>query len=438
MMNEQGYRSLSQFIFSHNVVLGQIVFPFIILGVYYLSGFYKEVFNKSRIQEVITTILSTFVCTVILYLIALINDNVRERFQNYELILFLWILLFIFTYIGRAIITTISNYKFYRGIWHYNTLIIGNGKAAYDFKKDLEKYDRASGYNILGLVNIPHEKPYYENGDIYELENLEDVCKKLEIKCLIIIPSRNDPKSLMKLISNLYPLNLIMKISPDSYDIIISRARIRNFYGEPLADLSGTNMSASSCNIKRLIDVVASTLTLLILLPLFGILSILIKIDSKGNIIYTQKRVGYHNKEFNIYKFRTMAQDAEVDGIPLLSSENDNRITPLGKFLRKYRLDELPQFWNVIKGDMSIVGPRPERKYYIAEIMKVSPYYTLLHQVRPGITSMGMVKFGYASDVPSMVKRLKYDLLYLENMSLVNDMKIIAYTIKTVLTGKGL
>ena len=133
-----------------------------------------------------------------------------------------------------------------------------------------------------------------------------------------------------------------------------------------------------------------------------------------------------------------MIVDSEPDGIPQLTKDNDFRITKIGKFLRKYRIDEIPQFWNVIKGEMSIVGPRPEREYFINQILQKAPYYALLHQIRPGITSMGMVKYGYASTIDEMLERLKFDIIYIENMSLVTDMKIIIYTIKTVITGKGL
>ncbi|MDE6669241.1 MAG: sugar transferase, partial [Muribaculaceae bacterium] len=164
--------------------------------------------------------------------------------------------------------------------------------------------------------------------------------------------------------------------------------------------------------------------------------AILVRHSSPGPVIYSQVRIGYRQRPFDIYKFRSMRQDAESEG-PRLSSEADTRVTPLGRVMRKYRLDELPQFWNVLKGDMSLVGPRPEREFFIRQIVRKAPYYTLVHQVRPGITSWGMVKYGYASTIEQMVERTRFDLIYLSNMSTLVDFKIMIYTVKTILTGRG-
>jgi exopolysaccharide biosynthesis polyprenyl glycosylphosphotransferase len=217
-----------------------------------------------------------------------------------------------------------------------------------------------------------------------------------------------------------------------------SQVRISDFYGEPLVNISRSSMSDSAKNLKRAIDVIVSLAALIVLLPLFAVVACIIKATSPGPVFYLQERIGLHNKPFNIIKFRSMVQDAEASGRPQLSSDDDPRITPFGRFMRKYRIDELPQFWNVLKGEMAIVGPRPERKYYIDQITKRVPSYALLHQVRPGITSMGMVKFGYAKNVDEMVERVKYDLMYLDNMSLLNDLKILIYTIRIVFTGRGM
>jgi exopolysaccharide biosynthesis polyprenyl glycosylphosphotransferase len=223
---------------------------------------------------------------------------------------------------------------------------------------------------------------------------------------------------------------------PDMYDILSGFVRISSIFGTPLIEVDALVMPQWQQSLKRVMDIFCSLFALLILTPLFILLWALIKMDSKGPVIYKQPRVGRWGKPFTIYKFRTMRVDAEKNG-PALSSSADNRMTKIGKWLRKFRLDELPQFYNVLIGDMSLVGPRPERQFFIDQIVPLAPHYKLLHRVRPGITSWGQVKYGYAENVDQMVERLKYDILYIENMSLALDFKIAIYTILTILKAEG-
>ena len=434
-----GYGNLGSYLTSNMVVLGQIFFPLMMMVTYIFSGYYNNVCRKSRVQELLTTLASSGINTLMIFFIALINDVIGVRGSDYEMIFILWAMLFGFVYLVRFIITNIASRQIKSRQWTFPTLIVGSGSAAIAFANKLNSMRKSTGHEIKGFVNIPGENPVKGNPlPCYELDELKEVCANEGIWELIVVPSRDDLHQNMSAINKLFALSLPIMISPERFNMMQSQVRISDIYGEPLVNISRSSMSDSGKNIKRAIDIVVSAIAFVALLPVYAIVACIIKATSPGPVLYLQQRIGLHNKPFKIIKFRSMVQDAEVGGRPQLSSDDDPRITPFGRFMRKYRIDELPQFWNVLKGDMSIVGPRPERKYYIDQIIQRVPAYALLHQVRPGITSMGMVKYGYAKDVDEMVERVKYDLMYLDNMSLLNDLKILIYTIKIVFTGRGM
>ena len=434
-----GHEYLISYLKSNMVVLGQVFFPLMMMVTYIFSGYYNNVCRKSRIQELLTTAASAVINTLLIFFAALINDVVGVRGSDYEQIFILWALLFGFVYLVRAIITNIASNQIKSRKWTFPTLIVGSGSAALAFANKLNSRRESSGHEIMGFVNIPGENPVKGNPlPCYDLEDIKEVCEHQDIWELIVVPSRDDTPQTMNAINKLFSLGLPIMISPDVFNTMQTPVRISDIYGEPLVNISRSSMSDSGKNIKRALDVVVSVLALLALLPVFAVVALIIKRTSPGPVFYLQERIGLHNKPFNIIKFRSMVQNAEVGGKPQLSSDDDPRITPFGRFMRKYRIDELPQFWNVLKGEMSLVGPRPERKYYINQIITHVPSYALLHQVRPGITSMGMVKFGYAKNLEEMLERVKYDLMYLNNMSLLNDLKIMIYTIKIVFTGRGM
>lgn len=435
------FPNIVRFLTSDMVVLGEVLFPILMLIVYAVSGFYNEIFRKSQVQNLMTTFFSSLANTIIIFFIAMINDVILDqRGTNYELLLILFSILFVITFSVRFVITMRSNDNFYSGKWLYNVLIVGAGDKAIRLGTHLSDKKHYLGYNIVGYVPLSNEEKTANNDvKLFSLENIASVCKEHDIKELIVVPHNNDVVSSMDIVNKLYSLGLPVKVSPDIYTILVGKMRLSSLRGEPLVDISSCGMSEFEKNIKRLTDVFISAIALIALVPIFLIIGCIVRADSKGGAIYRQTRVGIRRKEFTIYKFRTMVENAEKDGCPALSSgDEDARITRVGHFLRKYRIDELPQFWNVLIGDMSLVGPRPERKYFVDKIIQEAPLYSLLYQVRPGITSMGMVKYGYAASVSEMVERFRYDLLYLENMSIANDIKILIYTIKIVFTGKGI
>lgn len=431
-----GFINLWTYLGTTKLVIEQCVVPPCLLAIYWLSGYYNKPFNKSRLQEFNITFVSEIVNTVIIYLVLLINDQTGRRLINYEIIIILFGLLFITTYVCRVLITGFAIHHFRKNIWQIKVLIIGNSEVSRKVAADLSKTKRNVRYKLMGYVEIPGEKSIKDDATVYKYKELLNAYKKLEIDQVILAPEDRDDKKVMSLLSVLFPLDIPVKISPDTFSFVTSAIRLKDIYGEPFIDLTGPSIGEASKNIKRTFDVSVSLILLIILLPVYGFLSLLVKKSSKGPIFYSQERIGLHKKPFKIYKFRTMVENAEENG-PQLSSDKDSRITNVGKWMRKYRLDELPQFWNVLKGDMSIVGPRPEREFFINQIVKEAPYFQLVCQVRPGITSWGMVMYGYASNIDQMVERTRYDLIYLANMSLSVDFKILLYTLKTVIGGKG-
>lgn len=419
------------------VVIGQVTIPLMMLVIYYMSGYYVNVFHRSRLDEALNTLLSVFAGAMLIYFAVLVNDQIDDRGEIYEMVGVLLGILFGCVYPARLIQTLRVRWLIKSGRIRFNTLVFGTSQAAVKLVSRISSSNVAAGMKIIGFVNVNKDNEPEDLGlPVYDMSDIDTVIKSRQVKSLIVVPHRNGINMTINLIASLFPTGLPIYISPTLFHIISGRTHFSNVAGEPLIDISRSSITPMTSSVKRASDIVASLAALLLLSPLLAAIAVAIKLDSEGPVLFRQERIGYHKRPFKILKFRSMKCDAEADG-PALSSANDPRITKVGRFLRKYRLDELPQFWNVIKGEMSIVGPRPEREYYIKQIVEKAPYYTLIHQVRPGITSWGMVKYGYATTVDQMVERLKYDLLYIENVSVGVDLKIIFHTVNTVITGRG-
>ncbi|MDE6299255.1 MAG: sugar transferase, partial [Muribaculaceae bacterium] len=418
------------------LITEQLLVPLFMLGIYWLSGYYNSPFGKSRLEEFITTLFSAIINTAIIFLVFLINDTTFVRKVNYELILVLFSLLFLCSYSGRLLITNMAIRHFRKNEWHFRTLVIGNSRDAHSTAARFRREAGRVEYKIVGYFPIAGEEDVDDGRVFREYGSVAELCREQQIDQIVLAPQRFDEKRVLDILYHLFDLNIPIKIAPDTYSLLTSSVRLKDIYGEPFVDLTTPALSESAKNVKRVCDVVISALVLLLLSPLLIWAACGVRMSSKGPVFYSQERIGRRHRPFRIYKFRTMYENAET-GTPRLSSDDDPRVTPFGRILRKYRIDEIPQFWNVIKGEMSIVGPRPERAYYIEKIVERAPYYTLVCQVRPGITSWGMVKYGYASTVEEMVERTRFDLIYISNMSLFIDIKILIYSIRTIIRGEG-
>ncbi|MEA4937112.1 MAG: sugar transferase [Paludibacter sp.] len=411
-------------------------FPIYCVFIYYLTGFYLNPLKKQKINLFLSTFFSSAVISLTFFFILKLGDVIVSYSYFYYSLLVLFLQLFVSTYIFRRIIFSQVENNFKTKKWSINTVVVGIGSNAQKTASDIEKY--ASQNTFVGYVSVTKKNKDYGKKVIGSLFNIESIIHKYNVQ-EIIVALENDTKEneLFRIINLLYKFNVEIRFTPRLYEILTGSARMNVLKISPLVSITQINMPDWEICVKRVIDFICAALSLLLLSPWFLYFAIRIKYDSKGPVFYRQERMGLHGKPFDIIKFRTMYEDSE-NGLPKLSSANDDRITPFGRFLRKYRIDELPQFWNILKGEMSIVGPRPERQYYINQIIKEAPYYCLLYKIRPGLTSWGPIKIGYSDTVEKMIERLNYDIIYIENMSLFNDLRILLLTIEIIFKGKGI
>lgn len=432
------YIEETAFVFKGSFYTGLIAVPIFWVLLYTMQGTYYNVKRNYRLKTLKQTLFASLIGVVVVFFALLLNDYVNDYKQYYSLFFILFGLHFFITLTPRIILTSYHVSRIHKGAFGFKTVIIGGSEKAVEIYQEIKKLKQQSGHIFIGFVNINGSdfklKEYLPH--LGQLDNIIDVLKENETEEVIIALESSDHKRLQGIISQLSGLNIKISVIPDAYDILSGQVKMTSIFGALLIDASSNFMPDWQFSTKRIIDILVSTLALIILSPVYIILAIIVKTTSKGPVFFKQERIGIHGKPFQIYKYRTMVQGAEKNG-PQLSSSNDARITKVGKFLRKTRLDEFPQFWNVLKGDMSLVGPRPERRFFIDQICSKDPQYLYLHKVRPGITSWGQVKFGYAENVEQMIQRMKYDLLYIRNMSLALDIKIMFYTIVIVFKGTG-
>lgn len=373
-----------------------VLYPIGCLCVYYLSGYYLRPLRKRYLRELRRTFISSVIISLGAFFLIVIDDEVGGYYERYLMsLVVLFLIQFFGSYLPRLLVTIIAH------------------------KND---NDAPRRYTIRSMDEIA----------VFELAHAQQPYDEV----ILDIKSKEKETDIYVLINRLYPANVEISVVPSLYDMLTGAATIEDVGDQPLIPITEHKMSDTELCVKRAFDIVVSLIALIVLSPVYLLIALVVWGTSRGPAFYCQERIGLHGIPFNIIKFRTMCVHAEND-TPQLSLDNDPRVTKLGKFLRKYRLDELPQFWNILKGDMSIVGPRPERRYFINQIEEKAPYYCMIYKIRPGLTSWGPIRVGYTDTLEKMVSRLNYDIVYVENMSLGLDMKIMFYTLGVILNGKG-
>lgn len=427
------------------LIMPEVILPMIAIYIYWLViftffGMYRTWFASSRFDEISTLFKATFVGIFILFFLIYLDDYIHGVESSSRILIFIyWLLLFLFVSAGRLFIRSFQRGLLIRGIGRKGAVIIGYNEKAHEVHDQILEHP-ALGLDIKGYVAVHNEnigKVYKDVNVTGTYDELLDIVSRTRSSEIIIALEKENHDLLVDIISKVENTGIGLKIVPDLYEILSGQAKTSQLYGIPLIDIMPELMPEWEKKLKRISDVIISLSILIITFPLNILTALLIKLDSKGPVLFKQERIGMNNKTFNIYKFRSMYQDAEKHTGPVWSTKDDPRVTRIGKIIRKLRIDEIPQFFNVLKGEMSLVGPRPERPYFVEMLAQQLPYYKRRLKVRPGITGWAQVKHKYDESIEDVKVKLRYDLFYIENMSLRMDIKILARTILVVLFGKG-
>lgn len=427
------------------LIMPEFLFPMLVVYFYWLLifsfvGMYRTWFALSRFDEISTLFKASFVGIFLLYFLILFDDYTHGVSSGSRfLIFFYWGFFFLFVSAGRLAIRGFQRKLLINGVGRRNALIVGFNKKANEIHDEIINHP-ALGIDVVGYITIDAENFQKSYKNINVLGNVADIPQKIDelhIQEIIIVLMKFSEDLLIEIIGKCENKNVGLKIAPDLYNILSGQARTAQLYGFPLIDINPQLMPVWEAKVKRFLDLIFAFIILLFTSPIILLTSLAIKFESKGPVLFKQERCGLKGKYFNIYKFRSMKQDAEKLTGPVWSIKDDPRITRVGKFIRKVRIDELPQMINILKGEMSLVGPRPERPFFVEKLSLEIPYYKRRLKVRPGITGWAQVKHKYDESVEDVKEKLKYDLFYIENMSLRMDFKIMFRTVFVMLFGKG-
>lgn len=410
------------------------------LVIYSIMGLYKKLYLTSRFDEFLKVVKASVIGTLILYFYTTLDGSLRivdtfSSVTSYALLVGGAIT------VNRFVVRSIQRFYALRGKGLHRALIIGTGKNALSAFDDLNR-NKSLGMQVVGFVHVPNGK----NGQVMHvdkeevmgnLEDIDQIVSNMEIQDLIVALEPEKRDDLIKILSRVNNPDVTLKLLPDFYQLVSGLNKTNQIFGLPLIEISPDLMPMWEKIAKRGMDLIFSLTVLVVLSPVLVAISVAIKRNSEGPAIYSQRRVGKNGKNFTMYKFRTMRNDAEMETGPTWAAENDPRVTKVGAWLRKTRLDEIPQFYNVLKGEMSLVGPRPERPYFVEQFKNEIPMYTRRLRVRPGITGWAQVKWKYDSSLDDVKEKTKYDLFYVENMSLRMDFKILINTLFSMLRAKG-
>ncbi len=427
------------------IIMPDFILPMLVVYFYWLSNFifvgmYRTWFALSRLDEILSLLKCTFIGIFILFFVIYLDDYTHGVTSETRILIFIyWGFLVVFVASGRLILRSVQRSLLIKGFGRKNAVIIGEGEKAFEIAREVENH-RGLGLDIVGYITESNSaeqdsgKPYTHLGSVH---NLAEILDKNSVKEIIIALEKHNNDLIIEILGRIENRNIGIKIVPDLYELLSGQAKTTQLYGLPLIDINPELMPEWEKKAKRILDIFISILILIISAPVIFATAIAIKLDSKGPIFYTQERCGLNGKPFRIVKFRSMHAEAEKATGPVWSQKDDPRITRVGKFIRKVRIDELPQMINVLKGEMSLVGPRPERPFFVEKLAEEIPYYKRRLRVRPGITGWAQVKHKYDESIEDVKMKLRYDLFYIENMSLRMDLKILVRTIFVVFFGKG-